>query len=164
MKYFLVENREANYRNWYSAESIWDAQRVAMHDSELLAMDVTECDRESIPSDAVIYPASKKDVEYVNSRKDCVIDQILKELNATNLDEALEQIVKLKLGYQPWRDRRGELLSKLELTEEDKRELKEVEAKLKPLGWSTSFGRSHDDVQAMEIIKKAAKLIKEEEW
>lgn len=69
MKYFLVENREANYRNWYRAESIWDAQCVAMHDSQLLAMDVTECDLESIPSDAVIYPASKRDVEYANSRK-----------------------------------------------------------------------------------------------
>jgi hypothetical protein len=62
------------------------------------------------------------------------IKDILQELGVTNKDDALEEIIKLKLGYQPWRDRRGELLSKPTLTDTDKQELKEVEAKLMPLG------------------------------
>lgn len=36
---------------------------------------------------------------------------------------------------------------------------KELEAKLMPVGWRATLGRSHEDVQAMEIIRKAAKLI-----
>ena len=87
------------------------------------------------------------------------IKDILQELGVTNKDDALEEIIKLKLGYQPWRDRRGELLSKPILTEADRQELEEVEAKLIPLGWRASLGRSHSDVQAMEIIRKAAKLL-----
>ena len=87
------------------------------------------------------------------------IEQILQELNVTTLGDALNAIIKLKLGYQPWRDRRTELLTKPTLTDADWQELKEVEAKLMPLGWRASFGHSHDDVQAMEIIRKTAKLL-----
>ena len=87
------------------------------------------------------------------------IEQIFQELGVSNLDDALSEIIKLKLGYQPWRDRRTELLTKPTLTDADRQELKEVEAKLMPLGWRASFGHSHDNVQAMEIIRKAAKLL-----
>ena len=87
------------------------------------------------------------------------IEQILQELNVTTLDDALNAIIKLKLGCQPWRDRRTELLTKPTLTDADRQELKEVEAKLVPIGWRASFGHSHEDTQAMEVIRKAAKLL-----
>jgi hypothetical protein len=32
-----------------------------------MSVDVTECDRESIPINAVIYPASKRDVDRINN-------------------------------------------------------------------------------------------------
>jgi hypothetical protein len=89
------------------------------------------------------------------------IKDILQELGVTNLDEALQEIIKLKLGYQPWRDRRGELLSKSVLTDADRQELADIETKLMPIGWRAGLGRSHDDVQMMEIIRKAAKLLEE---
>ena len=88
------------------------------------------------------------------------LKQIYAELGVTNKNDALEAILTLKLGYQPWRDRRGELLSKPSLTDAERQELKEVEDKLMPLGWRASFGHSHEDIQAMEIIRKAANLIK----
>ena len=87
------------------------------------------------------------------------IEQILQELNVTTLDDALNAIIKLKLGYQPWRDRRGELLSQPTLSDAEKHELKDIEAKLMPIGWRASFGRSHEDAQAMKIIRKTAKLL-----
>jgi hypothetical protein len=87
------------------------------------------------------------------------IGGILQELSVNNLDEALEEIIKLKLGYQPWRDRHTELLTQPVLTDADRQELADIESKLMPIGWRATLGRSHGDVQAMEIIRKAAKLL-----
>lgn len=84
---------------------------------------------------------------------------LLAELNASNLDEALASAIKLKLGYQPWRDRRTELLTQRTLSDAERQELKEIEAKLMPVGWRASLCHSHEDVQAMEIIRKAAKIL-----
>ena len=89
------------------------------------------------------------------------IKQILQELGAKNKDEALKEIIKLKLGYQPWRDRRGEILSKSFITDAERQELKELEAKMMPLGWRAPFEHSHEDVRVMELIRDVAKLIKE---
>jgi hypothetical protein len=87
------------------------------------------------------------------------IGGVLQELGVNNLDETLEEIIKLRLGYQPWRDRRTELLTQPVLTDADRQELADIESKLMPVGWRATLGRSHGDVQAMEIIRKAAKLI-----
>jgi hypothetical protein len=85
--------------------------------------------------------------------------KVFQELGVTNLDDALSEIIKLKLGYQPWRDRRTDLLSKPVLTDTDRQELADIEAKLMPIGWRAGLGRSHEDIRAAEIIRAAAKLM-----
>jgi hypothetical protein len=67
-KYFLVEDREKGYRNYYEAYSWEDAKFVAQYDTNSLALDVTEVDRDAIPKDAPIYPAMDRDRLFVLHR------------------------------------------------------------------------------------------------
>lgn len=52
-KYFLVENPETDYRNYYEAYS-WE-------DAKFVAQDVTKVDREVIPKNAPVYPVMDRD-------------------------------------------------------------------------------------------------------
>jgi predicted ATP-binding protein involved in virulence len=61
----------------------------------------------------------------------------------------------LPADIEPWVQRRREILAKSSLTKKDKLELKELEAKIGNLPTAESAA----DIQAMDIIRKAAKLL-----
>jgi hypothetical protein len=67
-KYFLAENQEKGYQNYYEAYSLEDVKFVAQYDTNSLALDVTEVEREAIPENAPIYPAMDRDRLFVLHR------------------------------------------------------------------------------------------------
>ncbi len=88
-----------------------------------------------------------------------VIDNNPEVIENWRVEQVLTSVFELPstlpADIEPWVQRRREILAKSSLTKKDKQELKELEVKIGNLPTSESAA----DIQAMDIIRKAAKLL-----
>jgi len=88
-----------------------------------------------------------------------VIDNNPEVLKNWRIDQVLTSVFEMQSSrpakIEPWLKRRKEILTKPHLTEADKAELKKLEAKIGTL----PTAETPEDIKAMDIIRRAAKLL-----
>jgi len=88
-----------------------------------------------------------------------VIDNNPEVLKNWRIDQVLTSVFEMQSSrpakIEPWLKRRKEILTKPHLTEADKAELKKLEAKIGTL----PTAETPEDIRAMDILRRAAKLL-----
>jgi predicted ATP-binding protein involved in virulence len=92
-----------------------------------------------------------------------VIDNNPEIIDNWRVDQILTSLFELpsarSASLDPWLKRREEILTKPKLTPEDKAELKAIAEQIGHL----PTGETPEDIQAMDIIRRAAKLLEQQE-
>jgi predicted ATP-binding protein involved in virulence len=92
-----------------------------------------------------------------------VIDNNPEIIDNWRVDQILTSLFELPSARPPQFDdlleRRKEILGKAELTEEDRKELKQIRERIGQM----PTGENPDDIHAMDIIRRAAKRLEEQE-